>query len=155
MPRITRPLAPGQRVGVPTHGMARSVEYRTWWRMKTRCENPNSTSYKNYGGRGIRVCDRWQSFENFYADLGDRPSPKHSLDRYPDNDGDYKPGNCRWATKSEQFENRRPYKKRSHCRNGHEFTPKNTYLVPKGGRSCRTCRRLTHLRLRSKERPQP
>jgi hypothetical protein len=79
-----------------------------WRGMKQRCRNPNNPAYPSYGGRGITVCERWNSFENFYADMGPRPSPQHSIDRWPNNDGNYEPGNCRWATKSEQNENRRP-----------------------------------------------
>lgn len=90
-----------------THGRSDTVEYQTWRSMLKRCENPNHHKYPLYGGRGIRVCDRWHKFENFYADMGDRPSDKHSIDRYPDNDGDYELGNCRWATWSEQRRNQR------------------------------------------------
>ena len=74
--------------------------------MMDRCYNPNSKSYKNYGGRGIKVCEKWKSnFENFYADIGPKPSKHHSLDRYPDTNGDYTPANVRWATRSEQQRN--------------------------------------------------
>jgi hypothetical protein len=74
--------------------------------MKDRCETPSNRSYPDYGGRGIRVCERWHTFENFLADMGERPSDKHQLDRI-DNDGNYEPGNVRWATKQEQMRNRR------------------------------------------------
>jgi hypothetical protein len=90
-----------------THGMFGTSEYEAWSSMKHRCANSNNESYHNYGGRGIQVCARWaESFENFYADMGDKPSDRHSLDRR-ENDGNYEPGNCRWATWEEQAENRR------------------------------------------------
>lgn len=81
-------------------------EYGAWKRMRHRCENPDHPRYADWGGRGIRVCDRWQDFANFLADMGPRP-PGMSLDRWPDNNGNYEPGNCRWATPVEQVRNRR------------------------------------------------
>jgi hypothetical protein len=80
--------------------------YRMWVNMRTRCENPKATHFNRYGGRGIIVCDRWKSFELFIADVGERPSPKHTIDRYPNNDGNYEPGNVRWATLTQQCRNR-------------------------------------------------
>ncbi len=94
-----------------THGEARrrrqGPEYMSWLSAISRCENPKRRSWPLYGGRGIRMCDRWrQSFEAFLADMGRRPTHQHSLDRI-NNDGDYEPGNCRWATPKEQAQNRR------------------------------------------------
>ena len=90
-----------------THGLSRSPEYIAWMAMKERCLNSKNKGFPGYGGRGITVCDRWKnSFENFIADMGSRPSARHSLDRI-DNDRGYEPGNCRWATPEEQQGNRR------------------------------------------------
>lgn len=75
-----------------------SPEYRAWVGMHARCYNRNVKNYKKYGGRGIKVCERWDDFAAFLADMGPRPSARHSIDRFPDNDGDYESDNCRWAT---------------------------------------------------------
>lgn len=106
-----RALRHGGRV--PRHGYCRRTrkapEYNTWLTMRQRCQNPNYDKYSYYGGRGIRVCERWQVFENFLADMGPRPEGK-TLDRIETN-GNYEPGNCRWATRSEQQQNTRRSRK--------------------------------------------
>lgn len=95
-----------------THGHNRPGKrthvYGAYNAMKQRCENTNHLKYKDYGGRGIKVCERWlNSFEDFLADMGEPPSDKHTLDRFPDMNGNYEPGNVRWATAKEQCNNKR------------------------------------------------
>lgn len=87
------------------HGLSHTDEWKTWSKIRSGCYNPNIERYPYYGGKGIRVCDRWlNSFENFYSDMGRRPSKRHSIDRI-DVDKDYEPSNCRWATPKEQARN--------------------------------------------------
>lgn len=88
------------------HGLIKQPTYRSWAGMLARCENPNNPRYADWGGRGITVCPRWHSFTLFLADMGIRPSPRHSIDRI-NNEGNYESGNCRWATQKTQNRNRR------------------------------------------------
>lgn len=108
--RIGREVNP--RKGAPRgvrHGYTGTRVHRSWMAMRGRCEQPTHSHYGSYGGRGITVCDRWKRFENFLADMGEPPTPLHSIDRIDNNSGYYRE-NCRWATPSEQSSNRRPFK---------------------------------------------
>jgi hypothetical protein len=104
-----------ERFSRKTHGRSQSGSYVSWHHMILRCTEPNHVGYENYGGRGISVCERWMVFENFLADMGERPDGK-SIDRHPDPNGNYEPGNCRWATRSEQNSSRRLRKPRKGAR---------------------------------------
>ena len=114
---LMRPKSPTQSCGclemenrkrgnMRTHGCSKRIpEYKVWEAMKRRCQNSNDKSYARYGGAGVSVCERWQRFEYFYADMGSRPSAKHSIDRIDSTRG-YGPENCRWATATTQQRNR-------------------------------------------------
>lgn len=96
------------RHGEGSYRNGRTPEFIAWQNMVARCSNPQHPSFRYYGGRGINVCERWRSsYENFLADMGRRPSPDLTLDRI-NNNGNYEPDNCRWATHSDQMRNRRP-----------------------------------------------
>lgn len=185
--------------------------YMVWASMRDRCNNPNNRQFADYGGRGIKVCERWESYGAWLADMGPRPLG-HSLDRRDNNKG-YEPGNCRWATRREQQRNQRravwvtidgeryraielaeqynlkpdtivarakrnlcfsdvvtPHRHvfkeglalggrasgakqqaKTHCSNGHEFTPENTRLTKEGWRNCRACAREKAARYRAEE----
>lgn len=100
-------------------------EYRAWVGMLRRCTDSRDVGYKNYGGRGITVCERWENFDNFLNDMGRKPSARHTLDR-KNNDGNYEPSNCRWATRKQQAGNKRNgFNKR-----GDPWRDKNTSNVP-------------------------
>ena len=95
---------------VTTHGRTKTIEYSRWHGMRERCEKPNHVSFRYYGGRGIKVCERWLKFENFFEDMGLIPDKKYQIDRINTN-GDYEPVNCRWATCTENNNNKRNSKK--------------------------------------------
>lgn len=131
--------------GNTKHGGAkrsgRAPEYYAWHHMLRRCRDPKSQDFPNYGGRGITVCDRWNDFAAFAADMGARPSPAHTIERR-DNDKGYGPDNCEWATRDIQARNRRPRALRPVCARNHNMTGENVYERPDGKRGCRKCRQL-------------
>lgn len=101
------------RILSTTHGMTGTPTYLSWRQLMRRCYGTNSIRFKNYGGRGIKVCDSWHDFKNFYNDMGEKPTQKHTIDRI-DNNGNYEPSNCRWATEKQQQNNRSNNRKITH-----------------------------------------
>lgn len=101
------PDDPRTILGIDTKQMHAMPEWGVWQGIKQRCRNPNYREFHYYGGRGIKVCDRWDNFAYFYLDVGPRAHSQLSIDRFPDNNGNYEPGNARWATSKEQNNNKR------------------------------------------------
>ena len=115
-------------INYETHNLSRTSEYIAWTNAKVRCYDATNKYFKNYGGRGIKMCDRWNnSFVAFYKDMGKKPTTKHTLDRI-DNNGDYSPSNCRWATRTVQSQNRRCYAKTG-LRGVRKHTNSQTYYT--------------------------
>lgn len=102
-----------QREAVTTHGGTKTRSFKSWESMRQRCNNPNAPDFASYGGRGIKVCDQWADFATFLKDMGERPEGQ-SLDRI-DVNGDYEPGNCRWADPYQQQRNRQGTEYLTHC----------------------------------------
>lgn len=126
-----------ERFGTRIHGLRGTPEYSIWCGMKQRCNGTDKKSAKYYFDRGIKVCERWMNVENFVQDMGPRPSKKHSIERI-NNDGDYEPSNCKWATYAEQNANKRP-RRAPRCGLPDHLKGANRYVSPTGKAWCRAC----------------
>lgn len=136
-----------------THGASNTPEFNVWLSMKARCNNPRSKDHKYYFDRGIRVCERWMDFTAFIADMGPRPTLFHTVERN-DNDGNYEPGNCRWATRAEQNANKRKPIHTSICGLEDHLAGKNLYISPDGVRHCRACNTISTKKYQARRRGQ-
>lgn len=126
--------------------------YWTWQSMIQRCHRSKNKDFHKYGARGVSVCARWRDdFWAFVADMGAKPSERHSLDRFPNNAGNYEPGNVRWATYEEQAANMRPRTPKTHCFHGHELAGDNIRVRDDGTRICLTCQRDRTMRRHSQK----
>lgn len=126
----------GALVGINKEGRKKPRTYEIWVAMRGRCNGPHHHARERYANRGITVCSRWDSYSNFLADMGECPLGL-TIERI-DNDGNYEPGNCKWATYSEQRINQRRMKS-TECLHGHPRTPENTIFRKDGKRVCRPC----------------
>ena len=129
------------------HADPESPEYKAWTDMKRRCLNPRTPNFKYYGALGVQVCDQWLTdFGAFLAEVGLRPSPRHSLDRWPNSHGNYEPGNVRWATRSEQEQNKGPHRM---CKKGLHLLDQVNRVSYGGHERCKACWREWRRRRRN------
>lgn len=133
------------------HGDKDSKEYRAWKEMRQRCSNKKRWDYKYYGELGVTICERWDDYLSFLADMGRKPSPKHSLDRFPNPNGNYEPTNCRWATSIEQALNRRP-RFGGLCKRGHELKTIMATDRPGNRGFCQVCNTEAVRRYKTRKR---
>jgi hypothetical protein len=131
------------------HGRHATPEYQAWRSAINRCEREKDPNFHRYGGRGIIMCPEWRSnFMAFFEHMGERPSKDHSLDRI-DTNGNYEPGNCRWATRSEQQRNKRPFTRGESCKKGHAYADVGVYLSVHNGKTRRQCKQCALERARA------